>query len=241
MRNERPALALQGVNSYYGDSHILQDVSFSVAPGDILALLGRNGAGKTTCMNTVAGLLKPRGGQISVEGRQVEGASPEVICRAGVALVPQGRRIFRSLTVTENLTVARNKTAPAERIRWDVADIFGLFPRLQERKNHPAGLLSGGEQQMLAIGRALMTNPAVLLMDEPTEGLAPQIVAEVSSIIAKLKSLGLTIVLVEQHTNFALKLADEVVIIATGEIALREKAETLAGNDQLLESLLGVH
>ncbi|NKK56251.1 ABC transporter ATP-binding protein [Rhizobium leguminosarum] len=241
MRNERPALALQGVNSYYDDSHILQDVSFSVAPGHILALLGRNGAGKTTCMNTVAGLLKPRGGQISVEGRQVEGASPEAICRAGVALVPQGRRIFRSLTVTENLTVARNKTAPTERIRWDIADIFGLFPRLQERKNHPAGLLSGGEQQMLAIGRALMTNPAVLLMDEPTEGLAPQIVAEVSSIIAKLKSLGLTIVLVEQHTNFALKLADEVVIIATGEIALREKAETLAGNDQLLESLLGVH
>lgn len=241
MLNERPALALQGINSYYGDSHILQDVSFSVARGHILALLGRNGAGKTTCMNTVAGLLKPRGGQISVEGRQVEGASPEAICRAGVALVPQGRRIFRSLTVTENLTVARNNTASAERVRWDVAAIFGLFPRLQERKNHPAGLLSGGEQQMLAIGRALMTNPAVLLMDEPTEGLAPQIVAEVSSIIAKLKSLGLTIVLVEQHTNFALKLADEVVILATGEIALREKAATLAGNDQLLESLLGVH
>ncbi|EGL62197.1 ABC transporter related protein [Agrobacterium sp. ATCC 31749] len=241
MLNERPALALQGINSYYGDSHILQDVSFSVARGHILALLGRNGAGKTTCMNTVAGLLKPRGGQISVEGRQVEGASPEAICRAGVALVPQGRRIFRSLTVTENLTVARNKTVSAERVRWDVAAIFGLFPRLQERKNHPAGLLSGGEQQMLAIGRALMTNPAVLLMDEPTEGLAPQIVAEVSSIIAKLKSLGLTIVLVEQHTNFALKLADEVVILATGEIALREKAATLAGNDQLLESLLGVH
>jgi branched-chain amino acid transport system ATP-binding protein len=241
LRNERPALALQSVNSYYGDSHILQDVSFNVAPGHILALLGRNGAGKTTCMNTVAGLLKPRGGQISVDGRQVEGFSPEAICRAGVALVPQGRRIFRTLTVTENLTVARNKTTATERIRWDVADIFGLFPRLQERKNHPAGLLSGGEQQMLAIGRALMTNPAVLLMDEPTEGLAPQIVAEVSSIIAKLKSLGLTIVLVEQHTNFALKLADEVVIIATGEIALREKAETLAANDQLLESLLGVH
>lgn len=241
MRNDTPALVLQGVNSYYGDSHILQDVSFSVSQGHILALLGRNGAGKTTCMNTVAGLLKSRVGKISVDGRQVEGASPEAICRAGVALVPQGRRIFRSLTVSENLNVARNKAAPADRIRWDIPGIFGLFPRLGERKNHPAGLLSGGEQQMLAIGRALMTNPSVLLMDEPTEGLAPQIVAEVGSIIAKLKSLGLTIVLVEQHTNFALKLADDVVIISTGEIALREKATAIAKNDQLLESLLGVH
>ncbi|AHK47365.1 putative ATP-binding component of ABC transporter (plasmid) [Ensifer adhaerens OV14] len=229
------------MNSYYGDSHILQDVSFEVAQGDILALLGRNGAGKTTCMNTVAGLLKTRGGAICVDGQQVGGASPEAICRAGVALVPQGRRIFRSLTVTENLTVARMKKAPAERVRWDVRDIFGLFPRLEERRNHPAGLLSGGEQQMLAIGRALMTNPSVLLMDEPTEGLAPQIVAEVGSIIVKLKAMGLTIVLVEQHTNFALKLADDVVIISTGEIVLREKATLVLKNNQLLESLLGVH
>ncbi|MGX5668945.1 ABC transporter ATP-binding protein [Rhizobium daejeonense] len=241
MHNDTPILVLQGVNSFYGDSHILQDVSFHVQRGHILALLGRNGAGKTTCMNTVAGLVRPRDGQISVAGRSVEGASPEVICRSGIALVPQGRRIFRSLTVTENLTVARAKRVPADRIRWDISDVFGLFPRLGERRNHPAGLLSGGEQQMLAIGRALMTNPAVLLMDEPTEGLAPQIVAEVGAIIAKLKSLGLTIVLVEQHTNFALKLADDVVIISTGEIVLSEKANMVVGNDQLLESLLGVH
>lgn len=241
MRNETETLVLQGVNSYYGDSHILQDVSFAVGKGHILALLGRNGAGKTTCMNTVAGLVRPRGGRIIIDGKHVEGASPEVICRAGIALVPQGRRIFRSLTVTENLNVARMTKAPAERIRWDIVDIFALFPRLGERRNHPAGLLSGGEQQMLAIGRALMTNPLVLLMDEPTEGLAPQIMTEVASIIARLKALGLTIVLVEQHTNFALKLADDVVIIATGEIALREKAATVIADNQLLESLLGVH
>ncbi|MCZ7865463.1 ABC transporter ATP-binding protein [Agrobacterium tumefaciens] len=241
MPNNTQALVLQGVNSYYGDSHILQDVSFSVPQGRILALLGRNGAGKTTCMNTVAGLMKPRDGKISISGRFVDGQSPETICRAGIALVPQGRRIFRNLTVTENLKVAQVQKTPPDRIRWTIDDIFGLFPRLGERKSHHAGLLSGGEQQMLAIGRALMTSPAVLLMDEPTEGLAPQIVAEVGSIITKLKMLGLTIVLVEQHTSFALKLADDVVIISTGEIVLREKAETVVANEQLLESLLGVH
>lgn len=241
MPNDNQALVLSGVNSYYGDSHILQDVSFGVAKGNILALLGRNGAGKTTCMNSVAGMLTPRSGKIVVEGRDVGGASPEAICKAGIALVPQGRRIFKSLTVTENLRVAAMRTTPTGRVKWTVEDIFSLFPRLQERKSHPAGLMSGGEQQMLAIGRALMTNPTVLLMDEPTEGLAPQIVAEVSSIISRLKALGLTIVLVEQHTNFALKLADEVVIISTGEVVLRENAAAIAENHQLLESLLGVH
>ena len=241
MHNENQALVLSSVNSYYGDSHILQDVSFSVTKGSILALLGRNGAGKTTCMNSVAGMLTPRSGRIAVEGKDVSGAAPEAICKAGIALVPQGRRIFKSLTVTENLSVAALRHTPAERVKWTVEDVFGLFPRLRERKCHPAGLMSGGEQQMLAIGRALMTNPTVLLMDEPTEGLAPQIVAEVGSIITRLKALGLTIVLVEQHTNFALKLADEVVIISTGEVVLRENATTIAENHQLLESLLGVH
>lgn len=241
MHSDTCALVLDGVNSFYGDSHILQDVSFEVERGRILALLGRNGAGKTTCMNTIAGLLKPRGGQIFVDGQSVEGAAPETICSSGIALVPQGRRIFRNLTVAENLTVAKGKRVPDDRVRWDIPDILGLFPRLGERRSHPAGLLSGGEQQMLAIGRALMTNPSVLLMDEPTEGLAPQIVAEVGAIIGKLKSLGLTIVLVEQHTNFALKLADDVVIISTGEIVLRQAATAVAANEQLLESLLGVH
>ena len=241
MHSKSEALVLEGVNSFYGDSHILQDVSFGVRSGHILALLGRNGAGKTTCMNTVAGLVTPRSGRILVNEVAIGGVSPEAICGAGIALVPQGRRIFRSLTVIENLTVACKRSVPRNRVRWTVEDIFALFPRLAERQNHPAGLLSGGEQQMLAIGRALMTNPHVLLMDEPTEGLAPQIVSEVGAIITKLKSLGLTIVLVEQHTNFALKLADEVVIISTGEVVLSENARNLSENHQLLENLLGVH
>jgi branched-chain amino acid transport system ATP-binding protein len=235
------ALSLNSVNSFYGDSHILQDVSFSVASGHVLALLGRNGAGKTTCMNTIAGLMKPRSGQIAVSGKTIEGRSPEAICQSGIALVPQGRRIFKSLTVTENLAVARRRPVPGDRVVWEAGDIFTLFPRLEERRNHPAGLLSGGEQQMLAIGRALMTNPTVLLMDEPTEGLAPQIVAEVGTIIRKLRTLGLTVVLVEQHTTFALRLADDVAIISTGEIVVRGKAAEVAADDDLIEAHLGVH
>lgn len=235
------ALSLNAVNSFYGDSHILQDVSFSVASGHVLALLGRNGAGKTTCMNTIAGLMKPRSGHISIAGKTIDGRSPEAICQSGIALVPQGRRIFKSLTVTENLAVARRRPAPTGRFVWEAGDIFTLFPRLEERRNYPAGLLSGGEQQMLAIGRALMTDPSLLLMDEPTEGLAPQIVAEVGTIIGKLRKLGLTIVLVEQHTTFALRLADDVVIISTGEIVVRGTAAEVAADDELIEAHLGVH
>ena len=240
MRNS-DALTLNAVNSFYGDSHILQDVSFSVTAGRVLALLGRNGAGKTTCMNTIAGLMKPRSGNVSVFGRSIEGISPEVICQAGVALVPQGRRIFRSLSVMENLVVARRRPAPSGRVVWEADDIFKLFPRLQERRSHPAGRLSGGEQQMLAIGRALMTNPTVLLMDEPTEGLAPQIVAEVGRIIGQLRELGLSIVLVEQHTNFALRIADDVAIISTGEIFARGSAAEVIHDSSLLNNHLGVH
>ncbi|MDQ0136907.1 branched-chain amino acid transport system ATP-binding protein [Neorhizobium galegae] len=235
------ALTLNAVNSFYGDSHILQDVSFNVTEGRVLALLGRNGAGKTTCMNTIAGLMKPRSGHVSVFGRSIEGATPEAICHSGIALVPQGRRIFKSLSVTENLVVAKRRPAPSGRVVWDVEDIFKVFPRLEERRSHPAGRLSGGEQQMLAIGRALMTNPLILLMDEPTEGLAPQIVAEVGRIIGQLRELGLSIVLVEQHTNFALRLADDVVIISTGEIVARGTAADLIQDSSLLNNHLGVH
>ncbi len=240
MRNNN-ALTLNAVNSFYGDSHILQDVSFNVTAGSVLALLGRNGAGKTTCMNTIAGLVKPRSGHVSIFGRSIEGISPEAICQAGVALVPQGRRIFKSLSVTENLVVARRRPAPSGRVVWETDDIFKLFPRLQERRSHPAGRLSGGEQQMLAIGRALMTNPMVLLMDEPTEGLAPQIVSEVGRIIRQLRELGLSIVLVEQHTNFALRIADEVVIISTGEIVAHGSAAEVIHDSSLLNNHLGVH
>ncbi len=235
------ALCLQSVNAYYGDSHILQDVSFGIDEGEVLALLGRNGAGKSTCMNTIAGLLKPKSGSISTFGGQVGGLAPEAICHSGIALVPQGRRIFKSLTVTENLVVANNSSTGSDRTRWDIPSIFKLFPRLAERRQHTAGLLSGGEQQMLAIGRALMTAPRVLLMDEPTEGLAPQIVVEVGNIIRDLKKMGMTIILVEQHTSFALHLADEVVVLSTGEVVMRGTANELRSNARALERHLGVH
>ncbi|MDM9627531.1 ABC transporter ATP-binding protein [Rhizobium sp. S152] len=238
---EGQALSLHLVNAYYGDSHILQDVSFGVGQGQVLALLGRNGAGKTTCMNTIAGLITPKSGSISTFGSRIGTLVPEAICRAGVALVPQGRRIFRSLTVTENLTVAASKTVDGDRTRWDTESIYGLFPRLGERRNHSAGLLSGGEQQMLAIGRALMTAPRVLLLDEPTEGLAPQIVSEVGKIITRLKATGMTIILVEQHTSFALNLADEVAVISTGEIVLQGTAAEITRDQAALERHLGVH
>ena len=235
------ALSLSALNAFYGDSHILHDVSLEVAPGRILALLGRNGAGKTTCMNALAGLLPTRTGRIALDGRDISTFSPEAICRAGLALVPQGRRIFRSLSVEENLAVARCPRPPDGRVAWTDEDIYGLFPRLRERRRHPAGLMSGGEQQMLAIGRALVTAPRVLLMDEPTEGLAPQIVAEVGGIVGRLRAAGLSVILVEQHMAFALKLADEVVVISTGRVVDKAPASAFQADPARLEEHLGVH
>jgi branched-chain amino acid transport system ATP-binding protein len=177
-------------------------------------LLGRNGAGKTTCMSTIIGWLRPRGGEIRLFGEPIARLSPEAIARKGVGLVPQGRRVFPKLTVQENLSVAFQRRDS----RWSIDRVFDLFPRLSERKQQYAGSLSGGEQQMLAIGRALMGNPRVLLMDEPSEGLAPIIVAEVGRTIARLKAEGQSIVLVEQNVKLALELADEVAILNTGRI-----------------------
>ncbi len=169
------ALNLTNVHAFYGDSHILHGVSFSLQPGGVLALLGRNGAGKTTCISTIIGFLKPRGGEIRLFGEPIEGLSPERISQLGIGLVPQGRRIFPSLTVRENLMVAQQRENTADK-PWNVEGIYSLFPRLRERHAQFAGTLSGGELQMLAIGRALMGNPRVLLLDEPSEGLAPLIV-----------------------------------------------------------------
>ena len=207
------ALALEGVDALYGESHVLHGVSFNLRPEKVLALLGRNGAGKTTCMNTIIGWLRPRSGEVRLFGEPIGRLPPEVIARRGVGLVPQGRRVFPKLTVRENLVVSRQKG------KWHLDSVFQLFPRLRERAEQYAGSLSGGEQQMLAIGRALMGNPKVLLLDEPSEGLAPIIVAEVGRTIARLKSEGQSIVLVEQNVKLALELADEVVILNTGRVA----------------------
>jgi branched-chain amino acid transport system ATP-binding protein len=210
------ALLLDRIEAYYGDSHVLHEVSFALGEARLLGLLGRNGAGKTTSMNVAIGLVRPRAGRVAVDGADVTGSSPEIIAARGMALVPQGRRIFRSLTVHENLLVALRKPRRAVAAAWNFDRVYATFPRLKERQWQVAGFLSGGEQQMLAIGRALMGNPRVLLMDEPSEGLAPQIVAEVMATIRRLKQEGLSIVLVEQNAKLVFDIADDIVILNSG-------------------------
>jgi len=234
------ALSLQAIDAYYGDSHVLHNLSFELGEARMLGLLGRNGAGKSTCMNVTMGLLPPRRGSVSVFGTPVTGLSPEMIAARGVALVPQGRRIFRSLTVRENLMVAARKPENGKHAPWNADTVFAMFPRLDERRNQIAAHLSGGEQQMLAIGRALMGNPRVLLMDEPSEGLAPQIVAEVGRTIARLKAEGLSIVLVEQNIKLTLDLADDVVIVNTGAVVFSGTANEVRADEKRITQHLGV-
>ncbi len=231
------ALALQGVDALYGDSHVLHGVSFNLREGRVLALLGRNGAGKTTCMSAIIGFLPPRKGAIRLFGEPIAGLAPETIARKGVGFVPQGRRVFQTLSVKENLQVSERRGSFSN---WNLASVFELFPQLEERAAQVAGSLSGGEQQMLAIARALMGNPRVLLMDEPSEGLAPLIVAEVGRTIARLKAEGQSILLVEQNVRLALELADEVVILNTGRVAFTGSAGEARGNEALITQHLGV-
>jgi branched-chain amino acid transport system ATP-binding protein len=236
---EPDALRLTNVHTFYGDSHILHGVSFSLQPGGVLALLGRNGAGKSTCISTIIGFLKPRDGEIRLFGEAIEGLSPERISHLGIGLVPQGRRIFPSLTVRENLVVAQQRERTTDR-PWNVDRIYTMFPRLRERHAQIAGTLSGGELQMLAIGRALMGNPRVLLLDEPSEGLAPLIVAEVGRTIRRLKQEGQSIVLVEQNLQLALDVADQAVILNTGSCVFAGNAGDILQNQELIAQNLGV-
>jgi branched-chain amino acid transport system ATP-binding protein len=232
----REAVALTGVNAFYGDSHALHDVSFCLREGSVLALLGRNGAGKTTCIHSIIGFLPIRTGEIRFFGEPISSLAPEAIARKGIGLVPQGRRIFASLTVRENLIVGARPGAA-----WSLAEVLKTFPRLSERQSQTGGSLSGGEQQMLAIGRALMTNPRVLLLDEPSEGLAPAIVHEVGRILARLRSSGLSILLVEQNTKLALGLADEVVTLNSGRVAYDGPCEKIRHDESFLTQQLGVY
>ncbi len=239
------ALSLSHVDAYYGDSHVLQDVSFSLGEARMLGLLGRNGAGKSTCMNVTMGLLPPRHGEVMVFGEPAAGQPPEAIAARGVALVPQGRRIFKSLTVRENLMVAARKPEngkhAAKHDPWTADTVFAMFPGLNERRNQIAAHLSGGEQQMLAIGRALMGNPRVLLMDEPSEGLAPQIVHEVMNTIRKLKESGLSIVLVEQNPKLVFDVADDIVILNSGRVAVVSTPAELSKEGVDLHQHLGIY
>ncbi len=231
------ALSLSGIDAYYGDSHVLHGIGFTLREGSLLALLGRNGAGKTTCLSTAMGFLPARRGRVSLFGEAIQALSPEAIAHRGLGLVPQGRRVFPSLSVRENLLVARQAVRGAA---WTMDRVFDTFPRLRERRAQAAGSLSGGEQQMMVIGRALMGNPRVLLLDEPSEGLAPQMVAEIGRIIAGLKAERLSIILVEQNVRLALSLADDVVVLNTGRVALQGNAAEVMQTEGAIDRHLGV-
>ena len=233
-------LGLTGVHAYYGESHALRGVGFSLQSNRLLVLLGRNGAGKTTCINSIIGFLPPREGGILLFGQSIAGRAPEEIARLGVGLVPQGRRLFPNLTVRENLLVASRSPLEGGGQGWVQGKVFDVFPQLRDRENQMAGLLSGGEQQMLAIGRALMSNPRLVLMDEPSEGLAPQIVAGVGRVLTTLKQQGLSIVLVEQNTGLALKVADDVVILNGGCVVYNGTVEDIQNRREILVANLGI-
>ena len=235
------ALALRDIDAFYGDSHVLHGVSLRLGEGRLLGLLGRNGAGKSTSMSVTVGLLTPRRGTVTVFGSAVTGRAPEVIAAHGVALVPQGRRVFRSLTVRENLMVAARKPRGGVPMLWTLDTVAELFPRLGERRQQLGGSLSGGEQQMLAIGRALMSNPRVLLMDEPSEGLAPQLVAEVMATIRRLKTEGLSIVLVEQNPKLVFDVADDIVILNSGRVVVDAPTADVARGGVDLRQHLGIY
>jgi branched-chain amino acid transport system ATP-binding protein len=235
------ALRIADVDAYYGDSHVLHRVSFACGEGRLVGLLGRNGAGKTTSINVVMGLLRPRRGSVVVYGTPVAGRPPEAIANLGVALVPQGRRIFRSLTVRENLGVAARRPRASLQNLWTFERVFDTFPRLAERREQYAGTLSGGEQQMLAIARALMGNPRLLLLDEPSEGLAPQIVAEVMATVRRLKEQGLSILLVEQNAKLAFDVADDIVILNSGRVVVAATAAALVRDGVDLHQHLGIY
>ncbi|GAA4707539.1 ABC transporter ATP-binding protein [Brevibacillus fulvus] len=236
-------LKLEQVHTYYGNSHILQGLSFEVPTGKCMALLGRNGAGKTTTIHSIAGLTTPRHGRISFCGATISGLPSYKIARQGIALVPQGRRIFPSLTIRENLTVsareARQDRKAGQKV-WTLEEVYELFPILKEREQNMGTQLSGGQQQMLAIGRALLTNPHFLLMDEPSEGLAPVVIEQIGEIIQTLKKTGLSILLVEQNFYLACAVADEVLIMNKGQIVWNGSPQALLANKEVQHQYLGV-
>jgi branched-chain amino acid transport system ATP-binding protein len=229
-------LELENINAYYGDSHILHGVSLSVKEGEVVCVLGRNGAGKTTTILTIMGYLKPRQGRIHYGGRDISALPPYAVARLGVGFVPQERGIFPSLTVRENLIVF----ARAGKGAWTLDRIFDLFPSLRARERNLGFQLSGGEQQMLSIARALMLNPALLLLDEPSEGLAPMIVQEIIAVLKGLKREGLAILLVEQNLRTAFALADRHHVMNKGEICFTGSSAELENNEHVLRNYLSV-
>lgn len=233
-------LEVRDIHTYYGDSYVLQGASLKVDNGSVAALLGRNGVGKTTLTHSIIGFTPPRRGEILFNGTDITRKPAYQIARMGIGLVPQGRRVFPSLSVRENLQIAARRGQNNAARAWNMQAMFALFPRLEERSRHGASTMSGGEQQMLASGRALMGNPECLLMDEPTEGLAPIIVQELGRLIKRIKGLGLSILLVEQNLAFALKHADYVYIMSKGRIVYHSSPQELRENSEIKSRYLGV-
>jgi len=232
-------LSVAGLNAYYGRAHVLADVTLQVAAGEVVVLLGRNGAGKSTTLKSVIGLVQPASGEIVFKGRRIDRSEPYKVARMGLGYVPEDRRIFTDLTVVENLDVGRQPVRIGVPV-WTAEKLFKLFPNLAEVKDRPGGLLSGGEQQMLSIARSLMGNPSCMLLDEPSEGLAPLILEQMAATIRELKTAGVSVLLSEQNLHFATEVADRAYIIETGRIRFSGTMAELAANDSVWAQYLAV-
>ena len=231
-------LEVKDLNVYYGLIHALHDVSFSVEEGEVVALIGANGAGKTTTLHTITGLLQAKSGSVVFEGQDITRKPGHAIVRLGMSHVPEGRRVFANLTVAENLRMGAY-TRPKSEVAASLKEVYEWFPRLEERKNQAAGTLSGGEQQMLAVGRALMSRPKLLLLDEPSLGLAPLVVQDIFKIIQEINRQGVTVLLVEQNANMALKIADLAYVLETGTITMSGTGAELLADSRVKEAYLG--
>ncbi|MFF2447338.1 ABC transporter ATP-binding protein [Neobacillus sp. NPDC058068] len=234
-------LKISDINVYYGNIHALKGVSLDIKQGEIVTLIGANGAGKSTLLKTISGLLKPKTGEILLEGEHLAGKVPQLVVKRGISQVPEGRRVFANMSVEENLELGAYLRKDKKGIREDFEKVFQLFPRLQERRKQLSGTLSGGEQQMLAMGRALMARPRLLLLDEPSMGLAPLLVKTIFRIIEEINQTGTTILLVEQNANMALSIADRAYVIETGKIVASGTSEELSQSDQIRAAYLGGH
>ncbi|NUZ05296.1 ABC transporter ATP-binding protein [Piscinibacter koreensis] len=234
-----PLLRVEGLHAHYGKSHILRGVTLEVGRAEVLSLLGRNGSGRSTTLKAMMGLVPPSAGTVTLAGRQLAGASPHAICRAGLAFVPEEREVFANLTVDENLRMGEQPPVAGAH-RWSIQEMFDYFPQLQERRSTRAGNLSGGEQQMLTICRSLLGNPLAILIDEPTEGLAPKIVAQVGECIQDMHRKGLSVVLVEQKLAIALKVSSRVCVMGHGRIVFEGSPQQLESDRDLLAQWLAV-
>jgi branched-chain amino acid transport system ATP-binding protein len=235
-----PLLSVSNIHPYYGDSYVLQGLSLELREGTIVAILGRNGMGKTTFIRSVAGLTPPREGEIRFHGQALRGRPPYAIAQSGIALVPQGRRIFRSLSVRENLLLPTSGLARPRAGRWNLKAVLDEFPQLAERIHHPGGALSGGEQQMLAVGRALMANPDLILMDEPSEGLSPKLVQQVEGIMKNMRDHGHAVLLVEQNFALAMAVADYLYVVSAGRFVFQGTPAELERAPEVLDQHRGV-